>query len=230
MGPNTVPAVFLSDSVSAWSGNDNRASSFKVSDELVNLYEANDLRGDVFYRRAAKSRSWLPGKYRTFATYNDPAQVSCTFSFRYAEIVLNRAEAYAMQGSDIAASNEIQKLRTKRLSSGSSQGVPTSNEALVQFIRDERRRELSFEGHRWFDLRRYAVNSKFPLPSTFTIKHPAYAYDSQTNSHNLIGNYVLNAVSQDASAWQVPIPNYAIEFNRGNLTNLIRPVRNVQPL
>ena len=31
----------------------------------------------------------------------------------------------------------------------------TDADELLQFYKDERRRELCFEGHRWFDLRRY---------------------------------------------------------------------------
>ena len=33
----------------------------------------------------------------------------------------------------------------------------TNAEELLQFYKDERRRELCFEGHRWFDLRRYGM-------------------------------------------------------------------------
>ncbi|MFR7808150.1 MAG: RagB/SusD family nutrient uptake outer membrane protein [Butyricimonas faecihominis] len=36
------------------------------------------------------------------------------------------------------------------------------------------RREFCFEGQRWFDLRRYAVSSKFP--ETKSIKHVVYDY------------------------------------------------------
>ena len=187
------------------------------------------MRRTAFFRKTAKSKAWIPGKYRTFQTYNDPVQVSCIFSFRYAEIVLNRAEAFAMKGSDAEAREELQKLRIKRVKNASLAQLPQSNEALVAFIREERRRELCFEGHRWFDLRRYAVNAKYHLPSSFSIKHPNYTYDAQTKSHNPAGNYVLNSFAQDAAAWQVPIPGYAIDFNRGVLTNLIRPVRSVQP-
>jgi len=229
MGPNSVPAVFLTDSTGTFGGADNRASSFKVSNGLAETYTTDDMRRTAFFRRAAKSRAWLPGKYRTFQTPNDPVQVSCIFYFRYAEIFLNRAEALAMRGSDAEAREEIQKLRIKRVKNASVSQLPQANEALVEFIRAERRRELCFEGHRWFDLRRYAVNSKYPLPSSFNIKHPNYNYESQTKTYTPAGNYVLNSFSQDAAAWQVPIPGYAIEFNRGTLSNPVRPIRNVQP-
>ena len=229
MGPNSVPAVFLSDSTASYNGLDNRASTFKVSNDLIGTYTSDDMRRGAFFRRAAKSLAYLPGKYRTFQTYNDPVQVSCIFSLRYAEVILNRAEAFAMMGSDAQAKEELQKLRSNRVKNSTTGQLPQSNEGLVEFIRAERRRELCFEGHRWFDLRRYAVNSKYPLAPGFTIKHPTYTYDALTKSYTPGGNYVLKSYAQEAAAWQVPIPDYAIDFNRGALTNLIRPIRSVQP-
>ncbi|MFX1704011.1 RagB/SusD family nutrient uptake outer membrane protein [Chitinophaga sp. CC14] len=230
MGSYVIPAVFMNDSLSQWSGNDNRVSAFKASNDLVSIYDTADLRRVAFFSRAAKSKSWLPAKYRAWSTYNDPDQVSCIFSFRYAEVILNRAEALAMTGADGEARAELQLLRMKRFRNAGTDQLPSSNEALVNFIRAERRRELCFEGHRWFDLRRYAVNSKYPLPSSFVIKHPVYSYDAPSNTYTLVGNYVLKSVAEDGAGWQVPIPNYAIEFNRGALTNPIRPVRQIQPL
>lgn len=228
MGSNLIPVTMLNDSVSAWNA-DRIASSFKSSDNLMDKFESNDLRRNAFFTRSAKAKAWLPAKYRTWSTFNDSEQVSSIFSFRLAEVILNRAEAMAMTGADADARNEIQKLRAMRFNNADPAVIPQTNRALVEFIRDERRRELCFEGHRWFDLRRYSVNSKYPLASDFTIKHPTYTYDPQTKIHTKVGNYVLNSISQDAAAWQVPIPKYAIEFNRGVLTNPIRPTRTIQP-
>ncbi|MET6996319.1 RagB/SusD family nutrient uptake outer membrane protein [Chitinophaga defluvii] len=230
MGSYVIPGIFMNDSLSSWAGNDNRVSAFKATNDLIATYDTADLRRVAFFQRASKSRSWLPAKYRTWNMYNDPAQVSCIFYFRYAEVVLNRAEALAMMGADGESRVELENLRMKRFRNASADQLPSSNKALVDFIRAERRRELCFEGHRWFDLRRYAVNSKYPLSSAFTIRHPVYSYDAQSNTHTQVGNYVLKSITVDGPAWQVPIPNYAIEFNRGSLTNPIRPARQVQAL
>lgn len=229
MGTNVIPTVFMNDSLSAWSGNDNRVSAFKASDNLMNTFDADDLRRKAFFDRAAKSKAWIPAKYRTWRTFNDVNQQACIFSLRYTEAILNRAEAMAMMGADNEARTELQKLRAKRFQNATIDQIPQSNTELVNFIREERRRELCFEGHRWFDLRRYAANTKYPLPADFNITHPVYTYDAPSNTHTRTGNYVLRSLSQDAAAWQVPIPNYAIEFNRGALTNPIRPVRSIQP-
>jgi hypothetical protein len=229
MGPNAIVAVFPNDSLSLYNGNDRRASGFKVSDNLMQNFGSNDLRLKAFFIQSAKSKAYLPAKYRTWTTYSDVEQVSCLFSLRIPEMLLNRAEAQAMLGADGEAWSEIQKLQAMRFNNNPVIQQPASNQALVNFIRDERRREFCFEGHRWFDLRRYAVNSRYPLGADFTIKHPTYTYDSQTNTYTRAGNYVLKSIAQDAPSWQVPIPNYALEFNRGSLTNPIRSIRNIQP-
>ena len=80
---------------------------------------------------------------------------------------------------------------------------------LISFIRDERRRELCFEAHRWFDLRRYAVSSKYPERKS--IKHTTYDKNGV-----LEGSYILDVYGKDP-AWVLPIPGYEIVYNQGKL-------------
>ena len=94
-------------------------------------------------------------------------------------------------------------------------GIPDidglSGKDLVSFIRDERRRELCFEAHRWFDLRRYAVSPKYPEKKS--IRHTAYDIKGK-----LEGDYVLKPYGEDP-AWVLPIPGYEIVYNQGNLVD-----------
>ncbi|RZK23401.1 MAG: RagB/SusD family nutrient uptake outer membrane protein, partial [Flavobacterium sp.] len=69
----------------------------------------------------------------------------------YEENQLMKAEALANQGMYPEAAALVVQLRTAR--NASVTGVPTTN-AISDYIQDERRRELFFEGHRWFDLKR----------------------------------------------------------------------------
>jgi hypothetical protein len=69
---------------------------------------------------------------------------------RYSDLLLMRAEAYAEAGQDGPALNDLNALRAKRNASELNLG----GSALKAAIQDERRRELAFEGHRWFDLKR----------------------------------------------------------------------------
>ncbi|MDM8176643.1 RagB/SusD family nutrient uptake outer membrane protein [Olivibacter sp. 47] len=73
--------------------------------------------------------------------------------FRYAEILLNYAEAALALGRESEAREAINTVRTRA-------GMPTSTvsgQALVDLYRYERKYELAFEGHRYFDMRRWLI-------------------------------------------------------------------------
>ncbi len=69
---------------------------------------------------------------------------------RFGEVLLNRAEAYANLGQDGPALNDLNQLREAR----GLDPVSLAGSDLLNEIIDERRRELAFEGHRWFDIKR----------------------------------------------------------------------------
>lgn len=75
-------------------------------------------------------------------------------AFRLSEIYLNYAEACAELGETSEAQTYLNKIRTEKA------GLPDVNatgDALVEHIRHERRIELCFEGHRYFDIRRWGI-------------------------------------------------------------------------
>ncbi|WP_431217460.1 RagB/SusD family nutrient uptake outer membrane protein [Puia sp. P3] len=88
-------------------------------------------------------------------------------SFRSSEAYLNRAEAYAQKylatGDASAAQSalsDLNALRVKRYDPSAYQPLGSMTaDSLLRFCRNERRRELFSEGHRWFDLRRYGMPS-----------------------------------------------------------------------
>lgn len=98
-------------------------------------------------------------------------------------------------------------------------GVPDiatkTGKDLVNFIRNERRLELCFEGHRWFDLRRYSVSPKYP--ETKPIRHEVRVKDSGI----AYGYYELEAYPN--GGWVLPIPTYELQFTDGNMVNNERP-------
>ena len=53
-----------------------------------------------------------------------------------------------------------------------------ANEVIDQ-VRVERRKELCLEGHRWFDLRRYAVCKKAPFKKTIERVYAIYDWESR---------------------------------------------------
>jgi starch-binding outer membrane protein, SusD/RagB family len=80
--------------------------------------------------------------------------------FRVAEMILIQAEAHYELGNESNAIDALELLRAHR--GLSSYAVAPSGTSLLDEIYDERRRELAFEGHRWFDLKRRAMNIPKP--------------------------------------------------------------------
>ncbi len=73
--------------------------------------------------------------------------------FRYAEILLNYAEACIELGEDAEARTYINMVRTR----AGLPGVTESGDALRKRYRNERRIELCFEDHRFRDVRRWTI-------------------------------------------------------------------------
>lgn len=75
--------------------------------------------------------------------------------FRYAEILLNYAEASIELGDEVDARRELNKIRERA-------GMPdfdatVTGDELMREYRDERRIELMYEEHRFFDVRRWMI-------------------------------------------------------------------------
>lgn len=121
-----------------------------VSNELVALLEpADDRRALIFSARTSTNATvfnWANKYPSSNGAYTDNVKV-----MRYSDVLLMKAEALANQGLYPAAAAIVVQLRTSRNASVAS--VPVTA-AIVDYIQDERRRELFFEGHRWFDLKR----------------------------------------------------------------------------
>lgn len=73
--------------------------------------------------------------------------------FRYGEILLNYAEAKFELGEEVAAREAINQIRARV----NMPPVDASGVDLRDKIRHERRIELAFEGHRFFDVRRWKI-------------------------------------------------------------------------
>ena len=70
--------------------------------------------------------------------------------FRYGEILLNYAEAALALGKTSEALDAVNQIRTRA-------GIAQLTSIDVDKIRQERRVELAFEGHRYWDLRRWRI-------------------------------------------------------------------------
>lgn len=195
----------------------NGLSSYRISDELMDLFAENDARRDLFFKQvnAATQTCYVPRKTTADPVEQEYQFVSDCFCLRLSEVYLNLAEAYAMTEQAGEAQSTLAALLEKRMEN--PEAVTATGEALVKIIREERRRELCFEGHRWFDLRRYAVSPKFP--ETKNIKHAAhdYTYGDKSTPGLYKGYYMLPAYPD--GAWVMPIPSEEIEQTDGAIVN-----------
>lgn len=136
-----------------------RTFNFQVvpTADLVQTYPAGDVRRTLI--DTLSSGELVLGKYnQTLGSHADRLPI-----LRLAEMYLTRAEARAEQGNDAGARSDLNTLRQNRGISDVGSGV--SGQALIDSILVERRRELVYEGHRFFDLKRRGRDIPKPQPN-----------------------------------------------------------------
>lgn len=177
---------------------------FQASQELIDIYLNYDKRLQLYIVQAPKNGNSLMrmayGKVNIGKTYYLPIKETRTFGrcLRLSEAYLNYAEAMAMIGADsIAKATEaLNAIGWNRFDPEDFEPYSfSSQEELIEFVREERRRELCFEGHRWFDLRRWGMPE---------IKHVWYDSESTMSTYTLNKNDLL---------YTVPIPKEATDLN-----------------
>ncbi len=106
------------------------------------------------YFNNANTKKWLPeGK-----PLAQPNSYDVNFTIvRYAEILLNLAEALNEVGRSSEALGPLNEIRMR---AGVAEITVTDQGALRDIIRAERRRELLFEGHRFHDLARWGLSAQ----------------------------------------------------------------------
>ena len=178
--------------------------AFAATYDLLDSYETGDLRRRYFYRNAAASGTQrMPRKMNI----NDGSDF---FMIRLPEAYLNKAEALAVLGGNAQAVSAIEEVRNHRFTTGTTLPIGNlSGEELMNKVREERRKELSFEGHRWFDLRRFAVHPVWPFQKE--ILHNYY------NGAELKGSLVLGKYDDTPEHYVLPIPSAEVVVSGGVL-------------
>ena len=158
---------FTNDYPTANESGEKMHSFFQASKELMDTFEENDLRADRYivhidYGQVNDEgeKVLMPqayGKVNVGENTYRPAGGPGIFgrSLRLSEAYLNYAEAKAMAGAANEAMNVLNQLRKFRFAPENYNQQNFAGDELIKFVRDERRRELCYEGLRWNDLRRW---------------------------------------------------------------------------
>ena len=175
---------------------------FNASDELLATYtDEGDLRKDLYifeeyYTSTPIGHKLAMGKVICNEYQNPLPGSGFALSVRLSEAYLILAEAHAMLEHDGEALRYLNELRAHRISDY-REVSGLSGDALIQFVREERRRELCFEGFRWFDLRRWGMES----------------FSKQWKEYD--GEWETYVIEEGDPAFTLPIPDQVIARNPG---------------
>jgi hypothetical protein len=159
---------------------------FSPSADLLSRYDPADKR----------LQFWFVLSSKRITKANIPSvRPSC--AIRVSEALLNRAEAITRQenGDLAAALADLNLLRRNRVTGYANVNI-TDRQLLRAEILLERRLELCFEVHRWFDLRRLGM--------------PAISHRYRDSNASPWATYTLN---ERDPLYTLPIPNDMIEHN-----------------
>jgi len=152
-----------------------------ATDDLYNQYTATDWRRTLIINGTrAGNQAYINNKYPNYANSADKDDLKI---IRYAEVLLTLAEGYAQNGDNINGLKYLNQVATNR--DPSFLGYTDTGAALIADILNERRKELAFEGLRWFDLKRLNLVINRPQEGA-TKSYPSYPTVSTTDFRRLL--------------------------------------------
>jgi hypothetical protein len=176
----------------SWLTNPDGYSDCASSNDLISLYEEGDVRGEMFIGNPEKAPGTLWTTKYAGKDKGTP-DVSNTIVLRLSEMYLNRAEAIT-RGATVPGVSAVLDINTIRANRGAS--VITS--AGVNDVLKERRLELAWEGHYWYDLAR--------------------TKGSVTRTH-YSGAEVNRNIPADSKYWALPISKRELDVNENLVQN-----------
>ena len=150
-------------------------------------------------------------KYKDDVNYTDASPI-----IRYAEVLLNMAEAYARKGDTVNGLAFLNMVRDRALADKATQsytGFDTAKD-LVGAILKERRIEFLMEGKRWGDIHRLQKDDLFPIdgiPAKVANGNPAAA--TFTLGTPYTGPYGVAALPSNDFKFLWPIPQQELDAN-----------------
>lgn len=147
-------------------------SRYFVTPKVVNAFTANDPR--IAGSFVPADRTVLKYAKRDKLSPSNVASINNYRILRYADVLLLKAEALLQSnGSTSEAIGLINQVRTRARAMGAGPNpadfstAETNKATIMQWIMDERLRELAGEGQRWFDIRRWNMQGIITLNNAF---------------------------------------------------------------
>ncbi|PCH70083.1 MAG: RagB/SusD family nutrient uptake outer membrane protein [Bacteroidales bacterium] len=130
--------------------------------------------------------------------------------FRYAEILLNYAEAKFMLGDEDEVRKYVNMVRAR--SGVDMPSITETGDDLKQRIRHERRIEFVFEGHRYFDVRRWKIANETETKDIIGVN-----IEKETDGAKTYSLKTLITRTWDDKFYLLPIPRVEIDRSLNSL-------------
>lgn len=197
-------------------GNKRFVAANRVMDQVYTTDEANnmkDLRADGASLRSEDGMIWK------YVGRNDKDLISSNdsythwFVYRYADVLLMKAEALAQLNQGVEALELVNLIRNRAnaLEGTNSNPDPSKVEEVSRFILEERAREFMFEGKRWYDVLRYVKRNNYANKE----------YLLEMVSNTVPANMVRTAQAkmEDQNSHYFPIYEYELQTNKNLVQN-----------
>lgn len=122
-----------------------------------------DIRADGASVRSTDGMIWKYAGWNTSTARATAESYAHWIVYRYADILLMKAEALNETGNGQAALDLITQVRNRAraLPATNTSPSPSDRLGIEDFILQERAREFAYEGKRWFDLLRFAKRNNY---------------------------------------------------------------------
>lgn len=144
------------------------SAALKVSEEVYTIdlldLENKDIRGDGAALKFNEGSIWKYQGVNSSTGRSSSTSFAHWFVYRYADILLMKAEALNQIGQGEEALKLVKIIRDRANALPATEKVFTDftdREGIALYILDERAREFAYEGKRWFDLLRNAKRNDY---------------------------------------------------------------------
>lgn len=180
-------------------------AEYSPSFELFSLYEDDDVRKSTYMDESTFGGLTFNYIKKHIGRAAGRANVIDVKVIRTAEVYLNRAEALYKLGRTVEALSDLNTIRSNRYEDFNPATAIEAGQALLDAILLERRLELAFEGHRFFDLKRLGL----PIVRT--------EHGDRVDGGGV--SAITKEVPAESPKFQLPIPQYEIDANKNIVQN-----------